>query len=81
MVKGWNVPNDRLIGGGIEFTLKNVTSSTPPMTFRVRSSVSDTTTANLRMNQSPVVAVLETYPRGSWDFADIQSPLILKQVH
>ncbi|WP_440114471.1 hypothetical protein [Paenibacillus sp. QZ-Y1] len=75
LVKEWNVPTGQLIGGVIEFTLKNVTSSTAPMTFRLRSSVSDTTTANLRMNQSAVVKVMETHPRGSWDFADIQSTI------
>ncbi|MFE6074707.1 hypothetical protein ACFVQB_09550 [Paenibacillus sp. NPDC057886] len=75
LVKEWTVPNGQLIGGVVEFTLKNVTSPTAPMTFRLRSCVSDTATADLRLNQTPVIAVRETHPRGSWNFADIQSTI------
>ncbi|GAA0854504.1 hypothetical protein ABER99_21275 [Paenibacillus glucanolyticus] len=73
LVKEWPVESGKLIGGIIEFTLKNTSSSTAPMAFRVRSSVADTTTANLRTNSTPVIDRLGTHPRGSWDFADIQS--------
>ncbi|WP_415839613.1 hypothetical protein [Paenibacillus tarimensis] len=76
VVKEWIVPNNQLIGGIIEFTVTNTTSTA--MSYRLRSVAASSTTANLRLNQNPVV-ISHTgdnnsiHPRGSWDFAAIAS--------
>ncbi|KAG3106265.1 hypothetical protein [Paenibacillus sp. 1A_MP2] len=76
VVKEWIVPNNQLIGGLIEFTVTNTTSTA--MSYRLRSVAATSTTADLRLNQSPVVSYFtggndSVHPRGSWDFAEIAS--------
>lgn len=76
VVKEWIVPNNQLIGGIIEFTVTNTASTA--MSYRLRSVAATSTTADLRLNQSPVVSYFtgsngSIHPRGSWDFAEIAS--------
>ncbi|GGH63721.1 hypothetical protein GCM10008014_41400 [Paenibacillus silvae] len=76
VVKEWTVPNGQLIGGLIEFTVTNTASTA--MSYRLRSVAAASATADLRLNQTPVISFFtgkdgSIHPRGSWDFAEIAS--------
>lgn len=64
-----------LLGAVVEFDLVNITSTTNPFVYRVRTVASNTATANLRLHSgttaNPVDPVGD-HPRGSWSFAAIQ---------
>lgn len=76
LLKSWDVPNDHLIGGVIEFTIRhNDLNRTDNLAFRLRSVMANSTLADLRVNQSPVVNPNSTHPRGSWAFSNIRSAL------
>lgn len=74
VVQQWTVPNGYLVGGIIEFTV----TGSAVMSYRLRSVAATSTTADLRQNQTPVIKYAtgkdgSIHPRGSWDFAEINS--------
>lgn len=76
LLKSWNVKNNELIGGVIEFTIRHsVTTRQDNLIFRVRSVMANNVNADLRVNQTAVVDPNSTHPRGSWDFSNIRSTL------
>lgn len=74
LIREWNVNNNQLVGGVVEFSVKHATSNTAPIAIRIRSCVGNAG-LNLRLNQTPVVPPAPQHPRGSWSFADITSTI------
>ncbi|GAF63417.1 hypothetical protein BTS2_0308 [Bacillus sp. TS-2] len=77
VVREWIVGAGQLVGGVIEFTISNTTPNVG-MNYRVRTVMANSSTANLRLNQTPVVNYFvgqnnSIHPRGSWGFAGISS--------
>ncbi|NGZ74973.1 hypothetical protein [Saccharibacillus alkalitolerans] len=77
VVKEWVVPAGSLVGGVLEFTLSN-TAASVGLNYRLRTVAASNSSANLRLNQNPVTDYVtggngELHPRGSWNFADIDS--------
>lgn len=67
-VKEFTLQADQVRGMVMEFTL----SSASAMSAKIRTVAGDNTTVVLNTHQGPIVGSVNTHPRGTWNYADVQ---------